>query len=253
MKLSFVIPAYNEEHYIADCLDSVFAQSGKAPCGVEVIVVDNGSTDKTADIVARYPGAHLVHEPQKGIVRARRAGYLAATGDVIANIDADTRLTPEWILKVAEEFEKDDALVGLSGPFHYYDLSWKTNALVAIFYYLAIVPYLVNRFVIQRGSVVQGGNFVIRRKAFQSVGGYDVTIDFYGEDADIARRLHKAGKVKFTYDLPIYASGRRLAKEGVIRTGWRYATNYFWLMLTKRPLTKKYTDVRLQCEERKDS
>jgi glycosyltransferase involved in cell wall biosynthesis len=253
MKISFVIPAYNEEHYIADCLDSVFAQSKNASCDTEIIVVNNGSTDKTAEIVARYPGARLVHEPQKGIVWARRAGLCAATGDLIANVDADTRLTPKWIEKIVAEFKKDDTLVGLSGPFHYYDLPRKTKFLVDLFYCLAFSSYLINRYLFRKGSVLQGGNFVVRRDAFEKIGGYDTTIDFYGEDTDVARRISKAGKVKFTYNLPIYASGRRLTKEGVLRTGWRYTINYFWVMITKRPFTKKYTDVRPAHETQKNS
>ena len=180
MKISFVIPAYNEEHYIADCLDSVFAQSKNAPCGVEIIVVDNGSTDKTADIVARYPGAHLVHEPQKGHCSGTASGTFAATGDLIANIDADTRLTPKWIQKIVEEFEKDDALVGLSGPFHLLrsfaeDKIWSILLLPRI--------RLVSRKPLPdpQGSVVQGGNFVIRRKAFKSVAAMTSRLIFTGK------------------------------------------------------------------------
>lgn len=244
MKLSIIIPAYNEEYYISDCLDSIFAQTAGAACDTEIIVVDNASTDRTAEIVRRYPKARLVHEPQKGVVRARQAGYLAATGDIIANIDADTRLTSGWIAKVAAAFGNDDKLVGLSGPAHFYDLSRKTKIMIDLVYYFVFFSYFINRFVLRKGSVVQGANLAIRRSALQSIGGYDTTIDFYGDDTDIARRLHKVGKVRYTYKIPVMTSGRRIAKEGVSRTLWHYGINYLWVMTMKRPFTTTSTDIR---------
>ena len=138
MKLSFVIPAYNEESYVGDCLDAIVAQkkefvnNGGSPDAIEIIVVNNASTDDTAAIVKKYPDVQLVNEPEKGIVHARRAGFLASTGELIANVDADTRITPGWIKKVMDEFARDPKLVGLSGPFIYYDAPWKVR-LVAKF------------------------------------------------------------------------------------------------------------------------
>ncbi|MFX0204255.1 MAG: glycosyltransferase family 2 protein, partial [Candidatus Hodarchaeota archaeon] len=88
--------------------------------------------------------------------------------------------------------------------------------------------------------------FVIKRAAFEQIGGFDTSIDFYGEDTDVARRLNKVGHVKFTFTLPIYASGRRLAKEGIIKTGIRYSANYFWVSFSGKPLTKTSTDIRIK-------
>jgi glycosyltransferase involved in cell wall biosynthesis len=94
MKISFVIPAHNEEAYVGKCLDSIFRELKKAPVDAEVIVVDNASTDGTREVAQKYPGVKVISEPIKGLTRARRAGFLAATGDLIANVDADTMLTP---------------------------------------------------------------------------------------------------------------------------------------------------------------
>ncbi len=245
MKLSFVIPAHNEENYIGDCLKSILEQKTDASCEVEIIVVDNASTDSTAAAVQKFPGVKLVREPEKGIVKARRAGFLVSTGDLIANVDSDSRLTPGWIKKVCEEFSRDERLAALSGPFIYYDLPAKVNRSVRWFYRLAFCFYLLNRFVLHAGSMLQGGNFVVRRSALEKIGGYDTGIEFYGEDTDMARRLYKVGKVKFTFHLPMYSSGRRLAKEGAWTMGWRYGINYFWMTFFKRPYTKTSTDIRL--------
>ncbi|MDE2018737.1 MAG: glycosyltransferase family 2 protein [Patescibacteria group bacterium] len=246
MKISFVIPAHNEENYIGDCLDSILREKKDAPCDVEVIVVDNASIDSTAAVVEKYGWVRLVREPEKGIVKARRAGFAVSTGDLIANVDSDSRLTPGWIKTVCDEFSKDPKLVGLSGPFRYYDLPEKMARSIRRFYYIAFCFYLINRFILHIGSMLQGGNFVVRRDALEKIGGYDTNVEFYGEDTNIARRLYRVGRVKFTFKLPMYSSGRRLAQEGAWTMAWRYGINYFWMTFFGRPFTKSSTDIRLQ-------
>jgi glycosyltransferase involved in cell wall biosynthesis len=245
MKISFVIPAYNEENYLGDCLDAITKETRGAPYDSEIIVVDNASTDGTAAVAAKYPEVKVVQEKEKGIVKARRAGYLASTGDLIANIDADTRITPGWLKKVMDAFAKDPQLVAFSGPFIYYDVPRKVRIITRTFYYVSFCFYLMTRFVFRVGSLLQGGNFVVRRQALEKIGGFDASIPFYGEDTDIARRMSKVGKVKFTFKLPAYSSGRRLAKEGSLSTGFRYTLNYFWIIFFKKPFTKDYKDFRL--------
>ena len=244
MKLSFVIPAHNEEVNIGECLSSILRELEGKPYTVEIIVVNNASTDNTGRIARRFTGVRVVDEPRKGLVIARQAGLTRATGDLVANVDADTRIPPGWIEKVLAEFEKDPKLVCLSGPFIYYDLALWVRALQMVFYGIAFPTYLFNRFVLRVSSMVQGGNFVIKKAIFEQVGGFDVAIDFYGEDTDVARRLNKVGHVKFTFSLPILTSGRRLAHEGILRTATRYAVNYFWVCYSGRPRTKTSTDVR---------
>ena len=244
MKLSFVIPAYNEENYIGACLDSIVQQQKDAPCDVEIVVVNNASKDGTAAAVLQYPGVILVDEPHKGIAWARRAGFTRANGDLIAQVDADSRLTPAWIKKVADAFGKNDKLVALSGPYIYYDLPLMERFWVRVFYIPTYLTYLMNHFILHTGSVLIGGNCIVRRSALEKIGGYDTTIEFYGEDTDLARRMNKVGDVVFTFSLPMYTSGRRLAKEGTLTTGLRYSINYLWVILFKRPFTKEHEDIR---------
>lgn len=250
MKISFVIPAYNEEAILGQCLKSIFREIEKTKCDAEVIVVDNASTDKTSEIARSFPGVKLVFEPQKGISPARHAGYLAAEGKLIANVDADTMLTPGWIEKVLKEFSQNPKLVALSGPFLYHDMSAFTRALTRTFYGLSFAVYILNNHIFRISSMLQGGNYVIRRTALDKLGGYDLKYDFWGEDADMARRLHPLGRVKFTFRLPIFSSGRRLAKEGTFRTGWKYTLNYFGVVLLKKPVTKKYQNIRTGSENK---
>ncbi|MCF6303359.1 MAG: glycosyltransferase family 2 protein [Devosiaceae bacterium] len=244
MDLAFVIPAYNEEILIGACLTSVVAEVRRSGYNVEIIVVNNASTDRTKEIASSFESVTVVDEMKKGLVHARRAGFDACTAELVANIDADTELPEGWVTTVMTTFEKRPDLVALSGPYIYHDLAWHKRALVRGFYYFAYILYFLNRFVFRVGSMIQGGNFVLRRTAWDSVGGFDTEIAFYGEDTDVAKRLHKVGPVKWTFKLPMYTSGRRLEEEGVFRTAGTYTLNYLWVTFTGKPFTKSYSDIR---------
>jgi cellulose synthase/poly-beta-1,6-N-acetylglucosamine synthase-like glycosyltransferase len=245
MQLAFVIPAYNEQALIGKCVESVLAEikrSGRTD--VDVVVVNNNSTDRTAEIAGSHAGVRVVDEPQKGLVSARDGGFRATTAELVANIDADTIVPPGWLDVVFEEFERDPQLVCLSGPYVYYDLSAWNRFLISLFYGLTKLIYAVNRYVLRVGSVVQGGNFVFRRDAWIKAGGYNRDIKFYGEDTDVAVRLSRVGKVKWTFRLKMMTSGRRLAEEGVFKTALTYTLNFFWVTFAGKPATKAYTDIR---------
>ncbi len=244
MKLSFVIPAYNEENYIQHCIEAILRDVRAGKYDVEIIVVNNASTDRTAEVVSRYAEAKLVYEPVKGLTAARKAGYLASSGELIANVDADTKLPAGWIGKVLQEFSQNDDLVALSGPYVYYDLSKWHQLGVNIFYRIGYFTHLINHKFLKKGAMLQGGNFVLKRSAIEKMGGYNTEFVFYGEDTDIARRIQKVGEVKFTYGLPMYTSARRLKGEGMLVIGTRYAINYFWTLIFKKPFHKKFKDIR---------
>ncbi len=244
MRISIVIPAYNEEERLPACLSAVERELARASCDAEVIVVNNASTDRTGKVAKSFPWVRVVDEPRKGLVRARHAGLMAATGEIIANIDSDTMLPEGWLDTVLVEFESNDRLAALSGPFIYYDLSLMQRALVRIFYFFGYISHLISHHIFRTGAMLQGGNFIVRRTHLEQAGGFDTTIEFYGEDTDVARRISKVGRVKWTFRLPMYASGRRLAKEGVITMGLRYAANHFHTLVRGKPLTMTYIDVR---------
>ena len=244
MILSFVIPAFNEEAYLAACVESILAQTAGLEDLVEIIVVNNASTDSTREVALRYPRVRLVDEPRKGLTYARQAGFLASTGTLIANVDSDSRLTPGWIDQVLRTFRRQPDLVSLSGPLLYYDLSPRQRGLVNVFYLAAWLTYVTNKYVLRVGAMVQGGNFVVTRSALERIGGYDLSISFYGEDTDIARRLHEIGPVLFTFDLKMFSSARRLKHEGMFTIAARYSVNYLWTIFFKRPFTREHIDVR---------
>lgn len=241
MKLSVIVPAYNEEAYLTDCLLAVSAalRSSSERGPYEIIVVDNASTDGTAAVAARIPGVRVVHEPRKGLTRARQRGFEEASGDILAYVDADTRMPHDWIGRVLDAYDRAGDLVCVSGPYVYYDLPAVKTALVRLYWLLLARPtYRFTRY------MAVGGNFAARRDALAKIGGFDTTISFYGEDTNIARRLAAVGRVVFDMQLVMHTSARRLRAEGFVATALRYAANFVAEAAFKRPLTTEYRDIR---------
>lgn len=237
MRLSLIIPAYNEEHYIGACLDSVLPYAGK---GIdEIIVVDNASTDRTSAIALSKPGVRVVHEAKKGLPAARERGRLEATGDLVAYIDADCRLHPAWLPLVTKIFTSQPKVISLSGPGHYWDATF-WQRLILRFFWWASSP-LMYRAV---GYMIFGAHFVVRREALEKIGGFDRSITFYGEDTDLARRLSVHGKVMFRMDFFILTSARRFIKEGILKSNFIYTMNFIWPILFHKPYTFTHKDIR---------
>jgi glycosyltransferase involved in cell wall biosynthesis len=238
MNISVIIPAYNEEKYIATCLKNVVEHAPENL--LEILVVNNASTDKTAEVASKFSKVRVVNEPEKGLTKARQRGLLEAKGDLLAFVDADSLVSKNWFLQINSEFARDPSLVCLSGPYLYYDTpAWQRWCVKWLYWnMLARVIYFFTKY------MATGGNLVAKREALLKAGGFDTNIVFYGEDTETARRLHQVGKVKFAWNFFMPTSGRRFAKEGTFKTGATYVANYTSVMLGKKPITEEYKDVR---------
>src|SRR5712691_11070112 len=237
MKFSLVIPAYNEERYIGACLDSVMENARDRLA--EIIVVDNGSTDQTVEIARQYPGVRVVFESNKGVTHTRQRGLDEATGSLVAFIDADTRVPPAWIDIAQRTFAEDESVVGLSGPYRYYDGSRLGRVLLdATGWVMCPIAYRLF------GHMVVGGNFVARKEALEAIQGFDRLDRLYGEDSNVGRRLCQRGKVAFRTDFFALTSGRRFYQGGIFKEVTKYSLNYLWVVLFHRSFTTSYDDVR---------
>ncbi|MDB5224443.1 MAG: hypothetical protein JWO43_65 [Candidatus Adlerbacteria bacterium] len=244
MKISFVVPAYNEEKVLGKCLEAIMAELGRHPeltlgQDAEVVVVNNASTDKTGEVARSFAGVQVIDEPRKGLVQARKSGFDSTTGELVANVDSDTIVPEGWLNTVLHNFEHDPKLVALSGPYIYYDLSAFSRGLVHLFYFFGYILGLLRLI-----AMLQGGNFVIKRDAWAQVGGFDTNIAFYGEDTDVAKRLQRVGRVRWTWSLPALTSGRRIAQEGIVVMSLRYTINNLWMYWCNKPFSKQYKDIR---------
>lgn len=205
MKVSVVIPAYNEEKYIGNCLLSLKNQEQKAD---EIIVVDNNSTDHTGVIASEYH-VNLVHETKQGMIPARNSGYNKASYDIIARTDADTVLPSDWIKKIKNNFEESD-IDALSGPIVFYDLPLKT-------------PFWANLFLdfmthVQKGrNTLIGPNMAFTKNIWGKIRD-SVCLDSKAvhEDVDIGMHILQAGgTIKIDKTLIVEASGRRIKANPV--------------------------------------
>jgi len=244
LKISVVIPAFNEEELIHYCIDAILA-ADKPSCPLEVIVVNNASTDDTAKVVSSYEHVRLIEEPTKGLTVARQRGADVASGNLLCYIDADT-IIPKHLLKYVEnKFNREYQLVGISGPYKYHDWNWFGRSILWCYHWL-VVPFtqlVVNR-ILHKGTVFYGGNFTIRKDVLEQIGGFDKNLEFWSEDTQIGRRLSKIGKVRFYHHMYVFTSARRYYQEGMLRVLTRYILNFTWDIFFNRPFTKGYTDIR---------
>lgn len=236
MKISIIIPAYNEEKLIGRCLQSILA--AEIPFEHEIIVINNASTDNTKKIAQKFKGVKVIDEPKKGLTKAKQAGYENAKGGILVFFDADTIVPKSWFKTAVSIYEKDKRIVGISGPYIYEDIKWFEKL---IYYDLFSLLFEVLNF--QKGYLL-GGNFSVKKEIIKKIGGFDTNINFYGEDTNLTRRIAEYGKIKFTRKLAITSSARRLKGEGRIKTVIVYVLNYFSEIIFKKPLHKEYKDVR---------
>lgn len=228
MKVSIIIPAYNEESCIKETLQCVFKQNYP---DFEVIVVDNNSTDKTADI-AESMGVVVLSETRKGTQWARECGRAVATGEIIANLDADCLPNPDWLQNGVKHFS-NNKVVAVGGPYDYYDArkSFRIFSLVFQKTIYRLFNFLMQKF--NRGAVLIGGNVFLRSETLEKIGGYNTDIVFYGDDTDTAKRMSKEGIVVFDTKLVIKTSARRLKSQGSFKISIIYIYHFFKTLFKK--------------------
>jgi glycosyltransferase involved in cell wall biosynthesis len=203
MKISVIIPAYNEEQYIANCLISLKQQTDLPD---EIIIVDNNCTDQTVVIAKKYD-CLIIKEKKQGMIFARNRGFNEATGDIIARCDADVILPPDWLQKIKENFRKNQ-IDAVTGPIVFSDLPLN-SPLYADFY---------NKFIkfLQHGKeTLNGPNMAITKNIWEKIKD-KVCLDEHlvHEDIDLAIHINKAGgKIKRDKTLVVSSSSRRIKKN----------------------------------------
>ncbi|HLC23689.1 MAG TPA: glycosyltransferase [Dehalococcoidia bacterium] len=229
---SVVIPAFNEENFLAKSLHALVNQTFK---DFELIVVDNNSTDRTAQVAQSF-GARVIHETRQGIGHARQRGFTEARGTVIATTDADTVVPPGWLSRIAEEFKKDQGLVAFGGLYTLYSGPITARLAVA---YLSLPLWKVDKFFL-RGWSLPGANMAVRASSFRQIGGFNTELKLC-EDVDISQRLKHVGRVALDPTFLVSTSGRRF-KNGLLRglIIYRYRPDAL-----ARMLFKKHKSIRL--------
>ena len=201
-RFSVVIPAWNEQDYIPECLESIRHQTFKG--SVEVIVVDNNSTDDTSAVAAEH-GAKVVFEPAQGVCKARQAGTEVATGEIVVSTDADTIFAHDWLERIDRYYTERPDIVGTVGGCHFVGAPWWCEP------YEKTLFGGVNLYWKRFGRVVYGSaaNLSFKRDVWP---GYNTKLTQGGDEFDFIRRLQDIGPMSFTYENPVFTSSRRLRK-----------------------------------------
>lgn len=203
MKLSFIVPAFNEEKLIDYCLDAInqsIATNRKFNFSSEIIVVDNNSTDRTAEI-AKSAGATVVFEPVNQISRARNAGAAASTGDWLVFVDADSELNPSLLTDVLVLIRSNDH-VGCGSVFTMNDVPIWGRPFLSVWKQISISL-----------NLAAGSFLACNAPAFRLVGGFSEEM-YVAEEVELSQRLKKLAKrnkLKFTVlkDHPLETSNRK--------------------------------------------
>jgi glycosyltransferase involved in cell wall biosynthesis len=205
VRVSIVIPAFNEERLIGDSLRAIQSATqsfGKRNWESEIIVCDNNSTDRTAEI-ARAAGAIVVFEPQNQIARARNCGAAAAKGDWLIFVDADSHPSAELFDDVAREIESGRCLAGGSTVIldgNHRHGKWITriwNGISRVMRWMA-------------------GSFIfVEARAFKKVGGFNNEL-FVSEELDLSKRLKQLARAEkkeivILHRHPLVTSARKLS------------------------------------------
>jgi cellulose synthase/poly-beta-1,6-N-acetylglucosamine synthase-like glycosyltransferase len=237
--LSIIIPSYNSAATIEGCLRHVLAM--QYPSQPEIIVVDDGSSDKTAEIASRYPVKLLQRRENKGKSASLNEAIRMAKGELVACVDSDTYPPPHLLLESVAYM--DDAKVGAMTFFitvHSPKTLWQKMQEMEYLFSFGAFPYLASKF--NSILVTPGPLTIFRKEALLKIGGFDeknITEDF-----EMGLKLHKHG-YKILY-LPIGVPTEVPKKfSGLMRQRirWYRGTIFNIMLYNDFMFNQKYSDV----------
>lgn len=189
-KVSLYVPCYNAEKTIGDCLDSVMKQTYKID---EILVIDDGSEDKTVELAKRYPVRIISHEKNMGLAASRNTAFKQAKNEFVAGIDADCVADAEWLKQLMDCFV-DDNIAGCGGM-----LIERYTSRLADAWRHAHMPQRWGPELLENPPFLYGSNNVFRKKAVEKAGFYDEEYRTNYEDVEISARIYNCG-LKLIYN-----------------------------------------------------
>jgi len=198
MSVSIIVPTFNGASRIGNCLDALVKQT--AGRDAEILVVSDGSTDNTADVVARYSGVHLITQSNAGPAVARNRGALEARGTIILFTDDDCVPMPEWLAAMIEPF-KDPSVVGVKGVYR-----TRQRRLVARFVQIEYEDKYRLMSDVPHIDFIDTYSAGFRRDRFVEMNGYDTSFPVAcAEDVELSYRMSVRGwTMKFVPSAIVY-------------------------------------------------
>jgi glycosyltransferase involved in cell wall biosynthesis len=229
MSASIIIPTFNGASRIGKCLDALLPQT--VGSDAEILVVDDGSSDGTASVVARYAGVRLISQANAGPAAARNRGALEAKGTIVLFTDDDCVPMADWLSAMLEPF-KDPEVVGVKGVYRTHQ-----KALAARFVQLDYEDRYRLMAALPEIDFIDTYSAGFRRDRFLEMNGYDTSFPVAcAEDIELSYRMSARGwKMKFVPGAIVYHThpdtfSRYLKKK------YKFA---FWRMLALRKNPKK--------------
>jgi glycosyltransferase involved in cell wall biosynthesis len=213
LTLSIVIPVFNEEDHLADCLDSIAAQ-GEAPD--EVIVVDNNSIDASVEVAKRYPFVKLLHEPNQHQAFAQKTGFDQAKGEILGRIDADTVLPENWTQRVKQYFASEPGLKAITGTPLPYDVYSERASRAVFSFYHALASHIAGQ------QMIWGANAAFRASEWRKIRTRVLQRADIWEDYDLSLLMEEKNAVKLVKDIEVGASFRAIHKPFLAQAEWQF-------------------------------
>ena len=239
LKISFIIPALNEENRIGSLIDDINLLS--TDFNYEIIVADGNSIDKTAEIADKM-GAIVIKESKdapRTIANGRNTGASIATGEIYIFCDADTVIRdPAAFLSEVFSVFRDEKIIGGAPSLSIFPE--ETILKDKIFHYLF---NRIVRFSFSTKMPICGGQCqIVRERSFRKVNGYNINI-VHGEDSDFFRRLRRIGKLHFFTKLLVYESPRRYRQYGYILLLMQGVYSLLYQKIFKKNVFKEWRRV----------
>ncbi|OPX66044.1 MAG: Glycosyltransferase AglE [Methanoregulaceae archaeon PtaB.Bin056] len=215
MKISVVIPSFNESANIVSCLESLNRQTIPRQ-DYEIIVVDGGSSDSTRDLAESLADLVFIQTSRK-VGGARNDGAMRAQGPILATTDADCIIPRNWLEVILDDFGRHPDAVQLYGPVDPIEKTLKNHLSLAFANTFARLGYYTHTLYYTLGC-----NTAFRKEAFFRAGMYHF-VDA-GDDLEIARRMKKVGRVMFDNRMRVGFSMRRYEQFGTLKSlyEWLY-------------------------------
>lgn len=236
-RISVVIPAYNEEKYLARCLVSLQDQTFPKD-QYEIVVVDNNSSDRTAEI-AREHGVKVVHFAKiQGVSATRQEGIEKARADIVLFTDADITVSKDWIEKI-DKIMSDEHILCMGGSVY----PRRANGMIVSLFFL--YDYALRVHQVFGKMLPWGSNMAVRKEALHAIGGFDLHIPS-AEDWDVSMRIQKKfGKKASIYrpDVRVLTETRKQSSPKVFFSYLRNGAVSYWyfIILGKKKLTQMIT------------
>jgi glycosyltransferase involved in cell wall biosynthesis len=235
---SVIVPTLHEERTIGETLSSIDNARQMSRHGVEIIVVDGGSNDRTVNIARKH--ADMIAFPDKrGIGRARNFGAKYAKGGILTFLDADVRVPENFFDFLHEQFTMNNLAGANCRVMPHSDAN--PSGFEKIFYTLW---HNARRFFYNIKPCGTGDNgIIVSREVFEKVNGFDETLDAI-EDLDFVFRASKHGKFAYLRHLTIHETIRRFRDMGTPQFIRIYLSNFFHYLLFRNSKVKKWDPVR---------